>query len=98
MNDPEGNQMFDETGCYLDVLTNERLIWTTGLTVNYRPQSGPMPFTAMLELRPNDSGGCHYRAIAIHQDTAGAQQHSEMGFHEGWGTVVEQMVEHIQAQ
>ena len=97
MNDPEGNQMMDETGCFLEIIPNERLVWTSGLTLNYRPQSGPMPFTAYLELTPNGSGGCHYRAIAIHQDPEGAAQHSEMGFHEGWGTVIDQMVEPILA-
>ena len=45
----------------------------------------------------NGSGGCQYRAIAIHQDTDGRKQHEEMGFHDGWGTVVDQMVEHLQA-
>jgi len=54
-----------------------------------------MPFTAILELQPA-AGGCRYRAIAVHQDPAGAKQHAEMGFHEGWGTVIDQLVEHIQ--
>lgn len=97
MNDPDGNQMMDETGCYLEVVPNARLVWTTALTAGYRPQPGPMPFTAILELVPNGSGGCSYRAIAIHQDPEGRNQHAAMGFHEGWGTVVDQMVEHIQA-
>lgn len=97
MNSPEGEELFDSTGCILEVVPNERLVWTEALTAGYRPQSGPMPFTAILELRPNGSGGCQYRAIAVHQDPDGRKQHEEMGFHEGWGTVVDQMVEHIQA-
>lgn len=96
MNDPDGNQMMDSTGCYLEIVPNEKLVWTSALTVGYRPQEGPMPFTVVLELTANDSGGCTYRAVAVHQDPAGMKQHSDMGFHEGWGTVVEQMVEHIQ--
>jgi uncharacterized protein YndB with AHSA1/START domain len=55
-----------------------------------------MPFTAIIELRPNGSGGCTYRAVAVHQDQAGMKQHQEMGFHEGWGTVVDQLVQHLQ--
>lgn len=96
MNTPTGEQMMDETGCYLEIIPGERLVWTAALTTGYRPQPGPMPFTAILELRPNGSGGCQYRAIAIHQDPAGAKQHSEMGFHEGWATVVDQLVDHIE--
>ena len=96
MNDPTGEQVSDSTGCYLDIVPNERLVWTSALTTDYRPQDGLMPFTGVLEFRPNGSGGCTYRAIAIHQDPAGRAQHDEMGFHEGWGTVVDQLVEHLQ--
>ena len=65
------------------------------MTTGFRPVEGPMPFTAVLELSPNGSGGCHYRALAIHQDIEGAQEHLSMGFHDGWGTVADQMVQHI---
>jgi uncharacterized protein YndB with AHSA1/START domain len=95
MNDPDGQQMMDGTGCYLEIIRNERLVWTSALTVGYRPQADDMPFTAILELTPTE-GGCRYRAIAVHQDPDGAKQHEEMGFHDGWGTVVDQLVEHIQ--
>lgn len=27
---------------------------------------------------------------------SGGQQHESMGFHDGWGTVVDQLVEHLQ--
>ena len=38
-----------------------------------------MPFTAVLELTPNGSGGCTYRAVAIHQDPNGMKQHAGDG-------------------
>lgn len=60
----DGNQMTDETGCILEIVPNERLLWTAGLTTDYRPQAGPMPFTAILELQPDGAGGCRYRAAA----------------------------------
>ena len=97
MNDPEGNQMMDSTGCYLEIVPGERLVWTAALTTDYRPQAADLPFTAILELEATD-GGCRYRAIALHQGPAGAEQHASMGFHDGWGTVVDQMVEHLQAR
>lgn len=95
MNDPDGNQMMDSTGCYLEIVPGERLVWTAALTTGYRPQSSDLPFTAILELAET-ADGCHYRAIAVHQDPDGAKQHESMGFHDGWGTVVDQMVEHLQ--
>jgi uncharacterized protein YndB with AHSA1/START domain len=96
MNDPDGQELFDDTGCYLEVVPSERLVWTSALTTGYRPQPSDMAFTAILELRPDGAGGCHYRAIAVHPDPALRDQHEQMGFHDGWGTVVDQMVEHIQ--
>ena len=95
MHDPDGVETMDSTGCYLEIVPDERLVWTSALTVDYRPQEGPMPFTAILELAPNSTGGCTYRAVAVHQDPAGCKQHAEMGFHEGWGTVIDQLVEHL---
>jgi uncharacterized protein YndB with AHSA1/START domain len=95
MLDPEGTEINNGTGCILDIVPGERLVWTTALTTNYRPQTGPMPFTAILEFTPNGSGGCQYRAVVVHQDADGAKQHADMGFHDGWSTVVDQLVEHI---
>ena len=96
MNDPDGNQAMDGTSCYLEVIPNERLVWTSALTADYRPQRDDMPFTAILEFADNGSGGCTYRAIAVHQDPDGAKRHAEMGFHDGWSTCLDQLVEHIQ--
>ena len=31
-----------------------------------------------------EAGGTRYRAVAIHKDQAGREQHEAMGFHEGW--------------
>jgi uncharacterized protein YndB with AHSA1/START domain len=58
---------------------------------------GEMPFTAILELRPDGPNACHYRALALHQNADDRNQHDQMGFVDGWGMVVDQMVEHIQA-
>lgn len=98
MCDPDGNQMMDGTSCYLEIIPNQRLVWTSALTTGYRPQPDDMPFTAILEFTDNGDGGCTYRAIAIHQDPDGARRHADMGFHDGWGTVVDQLVEHLQGK
>lgn len=95
MRSPEGEE-FPNVGCYLEVVPNERLVFTDTLLAGYRPSPKPF-FTAVLELSP-DGQGTRYRAVAIHGNEDNRKNHEEMGFHEGWGIVVDQMVAHIKAQ
>ena len=41
--------------------------------------------------------GTKYTAIAMHKDTASRTKHEEMGFHEGWGAALDQLVAHVKA-
>ena len=91
MRSPEG-QEFPNIGCYLEVVPNERLVWTDALLPGYRPSEKPF-FTAIITLEPRGKG-TRYIATAIHRDEAGCRQHAEMGFHEGWGTALDQLVAH----
>ena len=95
MRSPEGKE-FPNVGCYLEVVPNERLIWTDALLPGYRPSPEPF-FTAVLTFEPSGKG-TRYTATAIHRDEAGRKKHEEMGFHEGWGTVVDQLVEYIKKE
>jgi uncharacterized protein YndB with AHSA1/START domain len=95
MRSPEGDE-FDNTGCYLEIVPNEKLSWTSVLGPDYRPNpSGPgdLAMTAIIELEPNGRGGTRYRAVAVHNDVDTCKRHEEMGFHDGWGTVLDQLVE-----
>ncbi len=93
MRSPEG-QEFPNIGCYLEVIPNQRLIFTDTLLPGYRPSPKPF-FTAVLELTRQGSG-THYRAIAVHGKET-RKNHEEMGFHDGWGTVLTQLVAYIKA-
>ena len=100
MKSPDG-QEFENVGCYLDIVENEKLMWTSALAPGFRPKdldADEVDMTAILELTPNGSGGCTYRAVAIHKDGDTRQRHEEMGFHEGWGIVVDQMEALMKAQ
>lgn len=94
MRSPEGEE-FPNLGCYLEIVSNERLIFTDALLPGFRPAPKPF-FTAGLLLEPAGKG-TRYTAIAVHTDEAGRETHEKMGFHEGWGTVVDQMVAYIKA-
>ena len=103
MQSPEGVE-FPNDGCYLEVVSQERLVWTNALLPGYRPGKPSAPgssddtkfvFTAMLELADADQG-TRYTATVMHADEAGCKKHAAMGFESGWGTALDQLVAMIQ--
>ena len=98
MRGPEGEE-FNNIGCWLEVVPNERLSWTDALLPGYRPaavESGchlGSFMTAFILLAP-EGKGTRYTAIAIHRDPEARKKHEEMGFHDGWGTCLDQLVEY----
>ncbi len=100
MQGPDGDKQ-SFAACYLDVVPERRLVWTVALEQGFRPAAkDPLPgvkgFTAILELTPQGNATV-YKATVLHPDEASAKNHDEMGFIEGWGTCLTQMVEYIQA-
>lgn len=96
MESPEGQQ-YPNAGCFLAVEPNRLLVFTSVMTDGFRPVTPTngaedLPFTGRIEIAPAPGGGTHYRAIAIHADADGARRHAEMGFHEGWGAALDQLV------
>jgi uncharacterized protein YndB with AHSA1/START domain len=97
MRSPEG-QDFPNAGCYLEVVENRKLVWTNVLGPGYRPSTLPdddscdsFAFTAVVTLQPQGAG-TRYRALVIHGNEASRKKHEEMGFHEGWGKALDQLV------
>lgn len=91
MRNPEGEVLPSNAGCYLEVVENRRLVWTDALGPGYRPSAEPF-FTAMVTMEPEGSG-TRYVARAIHGSKTTREQHEQMGFYEGWGQVLDQLVE-----
>jgi len=87
---PEGEE-FPNSGCLLEVVPNQRLVFTSCLSEDFRPVAEPF-FTAVIELREVD-GGTDYRALALHKDEEDCQTHADMGFESGWGACLDQIVE-----
>lgn len=91
---PEG-QEFPNVGCYLEIVPMKRLVFTSVLLPGYRPAvDDELPFTGVVTMEKQGTG-TRYIAMAIHRDEKGREQHEAMGFHQGWGTALEQMVAHI---
>lgn len=94
MRGPEGEEGGD-TGCYLEVEEGRRLTWTGALMPGFRPATvgaGEPVFTAIITMEPHGEG-TKYTAVAMHLDEAGREAHEAMGFHEGWGAALDQLVE-----
>lgn len=95
MKGPDGED-FPNEGCYLEVVPNERLTWTDALSEGFRPRANGF-VTATLEFRDAD-GGTRYSARAMHKDAEDRERHAAMGFEQGWGAALDQMVEMIRAE
>ncbi|HVP86205.1 MAG TPA: SRPBCC family protein [Rhizomicrobium sp.] len=98
MRSPEGEE-FPGDGCFLEVEKNRKLVWTACLLPGYRPkgaQPGELPFTATILLEP-EGAGTRYTAIAVHGSETDGKRHTEMGFHDGWGKALDQLVAHAKA-
>lgn len=97
MQSPEGQQ-FPGTGCYLEIIENEKLTWTNALLPEFRPAAPPKVdesvsflFTATIQLAVHGSG-TRYIATVRHADVSGCDKHRAMGFEQGWGKALEQLV------
>jgi uncharacterized protein YndB with AHSA1/START domain len=97
MQSPEGDLYPNVTGCYLAVEANRLLVFTSVMGDDFRPAepsngAADLPFTTRVEITSHPDGGTRYRAVAMHADEAGCARHRDMGFHEGWGAALEQLV------
>ena len=94
MESPEGQRM-PNTGCYLEVVPNRKLVWTGALLPDYRPADlaadVPFVFTAVIAMEPHGNG-TKYTATVMHSNESGRAKHEAMGFHHGWGAALDQLV------
>jgi uncharacterized protein YndB with AHSA1/START domain/DNA-binding transcriptional ArsR family regulator len=96
MESPEGDR-YPTTGCYLQVEPHRLLVFTSVMTDDFRPATpgtgaGDLAFTARIELDATPDGGTHYRAVAMHASEETCKQHADMGFADGWGAALDQLV------
>lgn len=83
-------QTMDNRGVYLELVPDEKLVFTDAFTEGWKP--APEPFmTAILLLADAPGGGTTYTAIARHRDPKAREAHEDMGFFDGWGTVATQL-------
>lgn len=93
MKSPDGGD-FPNRGVYLEIVPNEKLVFTDAYTPGWEPTENPF-FTAIVELADAGNGKTKYTARGRHWSVENCKKHAEMGFYDGWGKALEQMVAHI---
>ncbi len=88
MRSPEGQDM-PNRGVYLEVVPNERLVFTDAYTEAWEPSEKPF-MTAILTFA-DEGGKTRYTARVLHWTVADREAHEKMGFHQGWGQCADQL-------
>lgn len=89
MRSPEGEE-FPNPGVYLEIVPNRRIVTTDAFLPGWVPTGQPF-MVAIVELEDLGDGRTRYTARARHWTAETKTQHEQMGFHEGWGQVADQL-------
>ena len=86
---PDGAILEGGEGCFLEIVENERIVFTDAIQGGWRPNEEAF-FSAVVVLEDH-SEGTLYRATALHKNDDDRKKHAEMGFLDGWGTALDQL-------
>ena len=88
MRDAAGHD-FPNRGVYLDVVENERLVFTDAYTKAWEPSA--KPFMTVILTFEDEGGKTNYTARVLHWTVADRETHEKMGFYQGWGQCTDQL-------
>jgi uncharacterized protein YndB with AHSA1/START domain len=88
MRSPEGQDL-PNRGVYLDIVKNERIVFTDAFIKAWEPSEKPF-MTAILTFE-DEGGKTRYTARVLHWTVEDRDAHEKMGFHEGWGQCADQL-------
>ena len=88
MRSPDGQDM-PMHGVYLEVVPNEKLVFTDAYTRAWQPSAKPF-MTVILTLE-DEGGQTRYTARVRHWTAEDRDTHEKMGFHQGWGQCLDQL-------
>ncbi len=92
MQSPEG-QEYPNPGVYLEIVPNQKLVFSDAFTAGWVPKDGAPFFVAEVTFEDAGNGKTKYKAVARHWTKESCEQHAQMGFHEGWGQCAQQLEE-----
>jgi len=88
MRGPDGQDM-PNRGVYLEVVPNEKLVFTDAFTDAWVPS--PKPFMTVILTFEDEGGKTRYTARVRHWTAEDKETHEKMGFHQGWGICADQL-------
>lgn len=77
-------------GCFLDIVPETRIVFTTVLTENWKPYEPWLALTAIITME-DEGEDTRYTARVLHKNPEDSHKHQKMGFEEGWGTAIGQL-------
>jgi len=80
---------FPNRGVYLEVVPNERLVFTDAYTEAWQPSG--KPFMTVILTFEDEGGRTRYTARVRHWTVEDRETHETMGFHHGWGQCADQL-------
>ena len=81
--------------CFLAVEDAQRIVFTNALVSGWRPAAQPF-MTAIITLEDHEQG-TRYAAHVMHRSGSDRDRHEEMGFFDGWGTVIGQLAQQVES-
>ena len=93
MRGPDGNE-FPNRGVYLEVVPNQRLVFTDAFTQAWEPSQ--KPFMTVILTFEDEGGKTRYTARVRHWTNEDREAHEKMGFHEGWAICAQQLSELVE--
>ena len=88
MRSPDGKD-YPNRGVYLEVVKNERLVFTDAYSQAWEPSE--KPFMTVIVTLENEGGKTKYTARVRHWTVADREAHEKMGFHAGWSQCADQL-------
>lgn len=88
MRSPDGKDL-PNRGIYLEVVENERLVFTDAYSKAWEPSQ--KPFMTVILTFEDEGGKTRYTARVRHWSVADREAHEQMGFHGGWGLCTDQL-------
>ena len=87
-----GGQEFPQSGVFLELVPNERIVFTDAFTEGWDPRPEHF-FVGIVTLEDLGDGKTRYTATVRHWTAEAREQHEKMGFEAGWDQCLDQLVE-----